>query len=429
MARAWITDRWVKDLIVELPDGSTQRVSATSAQLRKLSELPEHFRKVRFGEGKRWMVMWLETVDGVQKQRKRSYAGKREAEEFAAELEDNIRSGRYIDPDGARRLFRGVADDWADSRLHPKAATKHMYSNDFRRYVLPKWGDKRIGDIRKKHIETWVKQLVAGEAPCSFDRKVKQRKLAPSTVKRIVDASFGSVMRYAVKNKLIGDNPLDGVEFPRDESKTEDILILSHADIEALADAVVYRGPHMPVLIRFLAYTGLRIGEAGTLEIRDLDLKKRRVRVRLTWTKDEHGTDTVGTTKTWESRSVPIPGFLVPDLENITKKRGKSERVFLDQNKDPLSYRWFYNRVWLPALDSTGLRSVDPDPHDLRHHAASAAIAAGANPKLVQRMLGHKDASITMNVYAHLWEDDMDQVMDAVSEHRNSALNRAPEAA
>jgi integrase len=52
------------------------------------------------------------------------------------------------------------------------------------------------------------------------------------------------------------------------------------------------------------------------------------------------------------------------------------------------------------------------NPHDLRHTAASLAIASGASVKHVQRMLGHKDAAMTLNVYAALFEDDLDAVSD-----------------
>ena len=424
MARAWITDRWVKDHVVELPDGSSHRLTPTSAQLRKLVSIPDHFRTSRFGMGKRWMVVWREEGKAGVTQKKRSFATKNEAEEFAAELEDNIRSGRYIDPDGGRRYFEDVAEEWALSRQASKSSTRYMYSNDFRRYVLPKWGRKRIGDIRYEAVVEWVNELSAGTAPRDFAREQRARGLSPSTVKRIVDASFGSVIRYARKRKLIGENPLEDVEFPRKSSDTEDILILSHADIESLASAMSSRGEQISTMIRFLAYSGLRIGEAGALEIRDLDLKRKRVRVRQTWTKDEDGTDIIGPTKTWESRSVPLPSFLIDELSATIRGRPPRAQVFLDTHGEPLSYSWFYNRAWLPALADTGLTSVSPTPHDLRHHAASAAIAAGANPKLVQRMLGHKDASITMNIYAHLWEDDMDQIMDAVSVHRSDALSR-----
>ena len=53
--------------------------------------------------------------------------------------------------------------------------------------------------------------------------------------------------------------------------------------------------------------------------------------------------------------------------------------------------------------------------HDLRHTAASLAIHAGANPKVVQRMLGHASAAMTLDVYADLFESDLDAVAESVA--------------
>ncbi len=56
-------------------------------------------------------------------------------------------------------------------------------------------------------------------------------------------------------------------------------------------------------------------------------------------------------------------------------------------------------------------------PHDLRHTAASLAIAARANVKAVQRMLGHASAAMTLDVYSGLFEDDLDSVAERLNTH------------
>ena len=61
-------------------------------------------------------------------------------------------------------------------------------------------------------------------------------------------------------------------------------------------------------------------------------------------------------------------------------------------------------------------------PHDLRHTAASLAISSGANVKVVQRMLGHKSAKVTLDTYAALFPDDLDSVVDALERHRHEQL-------
>lgn len=60
-------------------------------------------------------------------------------------------------------------------------------------------------------------------------------------------------------------------------------------------------------------------------------------------------------------------------------------------------------------------------PHDLRHTAASLAVSAGANVKAIQRMLGHAKASMTLDVYADLFDDDLDDVADSLDAAIKSA--------
>ncbi|WP_089021771.1 tyrosine-type recombinase/integrase [Micromonospora coriariae] len=82
--------------------------------------------------------------------------------------------------------------------------------------------------------------------------------------------------------------------------------------------------------------------------------------------------------------------------------------MFTAPNGGPLRNTNFRARVFAPAAASVGLAGLTP--HDLRHTAASLAVAAGANVKAVQRMLGHASASMTLDVYAGLFGDDLDAV-------------------
>lgn len=54
--------------------------------------------------------------------------------------------------------------------------------------------------------------------------------------------------------------------------------------------------------------------------------------------------------------------------------------------------------------------------HDLRHTAASLAVQAGANAKGVQRMLGHSSAAMTVDVYADLFDSDLEGVAKRLDE-------------
>jgi integrase len=69
--------------------------------------------------------------------------------------------------------------------------------------------------------------------------------------------------------------------------------------------------------------------------------------------------------------------------------------------------------VWDPAVRATGLSDVTP--HDLRHTAASLAVASEGNVKRVERMLGHASAAMMLDVYSGLFDDDLADPMDAAA--------------
>ncbi|MDY0983317.1 tyrosine-type recombinase/integrase [Microbacterium sp. CFBP9023] len=87
----------------------------------------------------------------------------------------------------------------------------------------------------------------------------------------------------------------------------------------------------------------------------------------------------------------------------------------------PSTEKNWCNRIWLKARRAVQSAS-GYSAHDLRHVAATNAVAAGADVKLVQLMLGHKDATETLNTYSHLWPNRVDEVIDAVERRRAKAL-------
>jgi integrase len=60
-------------------------------------------------------------------------------------------------------------------------------------------------------------------------------------------------------------------------------------------------------------------------------------------------------------------------------------------------------------------------PHELRHTAASLAVSAGANVKTVQRMLGHASAATTLDLYADLFDDDLEAAAERLDILREAA--------
>ena len=87
-----------------------------------------------------------------------------------------------------------------------------------------------------------------------------------------------------------------------------------------------------------------------------------------------------------------------------------------------MRYPNFRRRDWDKAVEAAGLGDLDLTPHKLRHTAASLAITAGADVKVVQTMLGHKSAAMTLDVYGHLFPDRLDEVADVLDAGRVAAL-------
>jgi integrase len=155
--------------------------------------------------------------------------------------------------------------------------------------------------------------------------------------------------------------------------------------------------------------SGLRWGEAAGLKVGRLDLLRRRVTVAETLS--EVGGHLVwGTPKNHQIRSVPIPGFLADQLAEVIAGKAPEDLVFTTMRGRPLRNLNFRRDVFDQAAEDAGLAGLTP--HELRHTAASLAVAAGANVKAVQRMPGHASAAMTLDVYAGLFDDDLDGVSE-----------------
>lgn len=228
---------------------------------------------------------------------------------------------------------------------------------------------------------------------------------------------LAAILDVAVKDRRISTNPARDVKLPRKTRKSRNYL--TARQVELLAENAGDHG----TLVNSLAYTGLRWGEAIGLRIRALDTLRRRMLIQENAVYVGSGV-VVGTPKTHENRSVPYPRFLSEPLAKACEGKTRDQLVFGNGDafltKTSSDTGWFVRAV-------RKYQTIDPSfpfitPHDLRHTAASLAISAGANPKAVQRMLGHASAAMTLDTYADLFEDDLDAVSDRLDEARSQAV-------
>jgi len=332
---------------------------------------------------------------------KRGFKTRREAALFLASVEVAKSRGAYVESSAGRVAIGELGAEWLQNLGHLKPSSARPLEIAWRLHVAPRWSRVRVADVTYSDVQAWV----------------SAQKGSPTTVLRTYGV-LASILDVAVRDRRISSNPARGINLPRRVGKER--VYLTHARVNLLAT----NAGSFEHLVNFLAYTGLRWGEVVALQVRDVHLVRRRVMVRRNAVMVS-GTIHVGTPKTHESRSVPYPEFLDAAMYELT--RGKTDDGLIFGNgvgflKPPdVRTGW-----WVRALKLS--RRMDPQfpknltRHDLRHTAASLAISAGANVKAVQRMLGHASAAMTLDVYADLFDDDLDTVSKALNQARNISV-------
>jgi integrase len=188
------------------------------------------------------------------------------------------------------------------------------------------------------------------------------------------------ILDAAVQDGRLGRNPARGARLPR--PVRNEAMYLSAGQVSALAEAA---RPH-ELTILTLAFTGLRFGELAALKVRRFDATRKRLSIMesVTWV----GSSLVWTTpKSYQTRSEPVPGQLASELEERCHGRQPDDLIFPSPMGKTLRLNNWRKNVFDPAVKAAGLEGLRP--HDLRHTAASLAVQADANVKVVQQMLGH----------------------------------------
>lgn len=366
--------------------------------------------------GKRWEARYRKP-DG-KTARKGGFMRKRDAEAYLTTVESSKLQGSYIAPGDAQITVGALGAEWLIThRAAVKPSTFHSDESAWRIHVEPAWANRKIGSIRHTEVATWVAGL--------------SREKSATTVKRCYGV-LAAILDGAVRDRRIQSNPARDVKTPRKKLRARPYL--SHGQVERLAVASVY-----PDFVRFLAYTGLRWGEAIGLQVEHIDLKKRRLNVEVNAV-FVNGHVVVGTPKPHERRSVVYPPFLDIALERATRGKRSGDLVWPAESGGYLGpgnavSGWFAGASKRARAADAAMAEQARDrgeeapvemprvtPHDLRHTAASLAISAGANVKAVQRMLGHASAAMTLDTYADLFEDDLDEVASALDAHRSLSL-------
>jgi len=187
-------------------------------------------------------------------QKTRHFDRKGDAQQFLDGVRGDLAHGLYIDPAGARTLFRDYAEAWRAGQVH-RPSTAAQAETYLRLHAYPTLGLRPIGSIRRSEVQAWVKSI-SGE-------------LAPGSVE-LVYRWVSTIFKAAVGDRLIAASPCVRISLPK-RVDTE-VVPLGVSEVEALVVAVPER---YRALIVFAAAMGLRQGECFGLTVDRVDFLRR----------------------------------------------------------------------------------------------------------------------------------------------------------
>jgi integrase len=155
-------------------------------------------------------------------------------------------------------------------------------------------------------------------------------------------------------------------------------------------------------VVLILGYTGLRWGELAGLQVGDrVDIPGPGMRVRRAVLTAADGTAFVDSAKNHRARTVPLPHRVAEVVRARCEGRSAGAWLFETSVGTPLrEENWKRAVRWSQAKQTVGRPGLRV--HDLRHSAASIWLGAGVDAKVVQQVLGHATASMTLDLYGHV---------------------------
>lgn len=326
---------------------------------------------------------------------KRGFTTKRDAELFANTVEVAKVRGEYVAPAIGKTTIGALGPAWLNRQSgHLKPASYRAYESAWTTHIRPRWKDTPIASIKFSDVSSWLSDL-GGHRGAETVRNVHK--------------VLSAILDDAVRDRMLAANPARGIKLPKRPPARQ--VYLTKNQLDCLADeSGCYRA-----LVLLLGVGGLRWGEAAALQVGAVDFLRRRVNLTRN-AATVNGTAVVGTLKNHKNRTLALPGFVIDAVAENCVGKGRDDLIWPNRSGGYLAPPGANS--WLATAVSR-CRAADPtfpriSAHDLRHTAASLAISSGANVKVIQRMLGHASAAMTLDTYGSLLASDLDDAAENV---------------
>lgn len=324
----------------------------------------------------------------------------REAKQYETLMMQKKYSGELTELlKASNKSFNDVFEEWFKTYQDTVELTTSVRTDDlFRLHILPS-----LGQFKISKITPWQCQELITEKGKTF-RNIKQIK-----------SYISQIFEFAIKMKLISDNPVKGVVLPKRE-KIESQNYFTVQELHQFLNIVKEEEPYKNyALFRLLAYSGLRKGELYSLRWSDIDFDNQMLSVsknlgRINGKALEKSTknkfsvrqirldqDTVNILSEWKRQSLREKGKLTVTPLNLSESY---MFTFINRNgeEEPL-YQDYINSILKRIIDKHGLKKITP--HGFRHTHATLMIEIGIDPVNTAKRLGHASSQMTLDTYSH----------------------------
>ena len=303
--------------------------------------------------------------------------------------------------------FKDVANEWLVSKTYKiKESTLNKYKYLFERYIYPQFSTLRMKDISTAVIDKNMMELYEKYKDC----------LSYSTFKSMIYL-IKAVIGYAVKAEYITQVYFN-FEIAKRTSQKEIQVLTQEQEKTIVAEIMANKNANNLGILLSL-YTGIRLGEVCSLRVSDIDFTSRTVNISKTVQRlSDFSTNTsnliITTPKSQRSiRIIPLPEFLFEILLSYGIDN-YSGNCFILNNKElpyePRTLQYAFQRL-VAKCGYEGFHF-----HCLRHTFATRCVQSGFDIKTLSEILGHANASFTMNRYVHSDLDAKRKQMDILNE-------------
>ena len=324
----------------------------------------------------------------------------------AKEKQDLLDMGIYQTND--KITLNKYFDEWIKQKeMTVKGSTILVYKIVFRRNISPTLGKHKIKTLERRQIVSMLNQVAK-------NRGVEAANFARRVIVSILNAAIHDDI--VIRNVAAGAPVLKTTKKPARETIHRELTDQELKIFFALIKNSIFYNA-----CRFMLYTGARVGECCGLQWRDIDRKKGLIHIRKTVTRNSEGKWVLGeTTKTRTSkRDIPINKAVQEVLEeqwdlyrNTHDVLALNDLVFPGERGQVVYSNVFDNCIRYALGKKEAVNIAPFSVHAFRDTFASRAIRAGVPPNTLKEILGHASLSMTMDLYAHVSQQDKIESME-----------------